>query len=544
MPNDIATPYIVPTTALEARGRVETPDDPIYVDQIHDRDGICCETQAEYDDMTAMRMRIFNNGGVVRNEGHPLDVLAHHQSMITDARAAIIDAEIDAWNEGHPLTPSGEAPWTYLDPFEAKHLHVPDYGMNEGHPVHETDLYGKDRVRVPYLLREAEGWHENGEHSEWKHAFCTYCRKVEAYAEASLRWWLAGNPGAEMPRGEEPNGEVVEGPLDDIYMPWELGNLPKAEALVEINGSVVIPQHSVGYMAGFDATYKTFAALNIACHLALSGRKVMYLMGEGIEGTEARLLGWCQHHDVEMTDLKGLAIKASTVNLFDAGADFEALLGKVDAEKYDLVVVDTLARSVGAANQDNNSEMSVVTQRLDRLKRKSGGTILVVAHTGKDGDKGIRGASALRANADFSITMKRVDDDRIRMSTKPEHGGKMKNAPQDFEVTLAVKPVGPSLVLVDASTIEVPSGQGSHSNENRILVAFANQVHLDYVSQATIRQVLADDGSGKGAVNPGTVSAIVNVLVGDGVLEKNGSKKEYRINPDSEVGRRYLEVSA
>jgi hypothetical protein len=166
----------------------------------------------------------------------------------------------------------------------------------------------------------------------------------------------------------------------------------------------------------------------------------------------------------------------------------------------------------------------------------------VIAHTGKDADKGIRGSSALRANADFAVTMKRVDEDRIRMSTKPEHGGKMKNAPQDFEMLLAVKPVGPSLVLVDAARVEVPTTESSHSNRNRVLVAFAQQASLGYVSQSQVRTVIADDGTHKGALNPGTVSSLVADLVREGVLEQNGSKKEYRLNPANLIATRHLEA--
>ena len=265
-------------------------------------------------------------------------------------------------------------------------------------------------------------------------------------------------------------------------------------------------------------------------------------MGEGVFSTDDRLQALCEHRGWAIGDLDaGLAIKGSTVNLFDAGADFAALLELVGRERYDLVVVDTLARSVGAGNQDSATDMSVVTHRVDQIKRTSGGSVLIVAHTGKDADKGIRGSSALRANADFAITMKRDNDNVVRMSTKAEHGGKMKDAPQDFEIRLAPKQVGPSMVLVDASTIEpTEPTEGSHTDRNRILVALATAHAQGFVSQAHVRRLTEDDGSDKPIINDGSVSRTVAALLREGIIEKHPTKKEYRLVEGDETARRYL----
>lgn len=441
----------------------------------------------------------------------------------------------------------------------------PVFGVSDLNPL--PRWYGvtsRDEIRIPVLL-DSLVEECSTEHATFVHAFCPTCRKDRSPAEmaqrlvgaseedreglllslrsgeATLRRYLALNPGADLPVVPADYGiDGHDGGLD-IYKPSALHALPKAEPLVEIGGSMVIPARSVGYISGFDGVWKTFASLGFAAGLAMMGKRVLYIMGEGVFATDDRLQAICQHRGWDIADLDaGLDIKGSTVNLFDAGADFAALLELAGRERYDLVVVDTLARSVGAGNQDSATDMSVVTHHVDQIKQASGGSVLIVAHTGKDADKGIRGSSALRANADFAIAMKR-DGDTVRLSTKAEHGGKMKDAPQDYEVRLAPLQVGPSMVLVDASTIEpTEPSEGSHTDRNRVLVALATAYAQGFVSQAHVRRLTEGDGSDKPIINDGSVSRTVATLLREGIIEKHASKKEYRLVESDETARRYL----
>lgn len=447
-----------------------------------------------------------------------------------------------------PMT--GEHDDHLFEPFTVRDLSVEPFAIDR-----------RDEVRVPALLDDL-AQRCSGEHVNHAHPFCPGCRRDDptrvayaiergvpaleikqqaAKAEMSLRRWLALNPGRSLP--EVDDRWAPEGKEDVTTKPYvglaDLDDFPEPEWLVPS----VIPTHSVGYLSGFDGTFKTFAALNFSLHLARTGRRVLYVMGEGVHATGQRVAAWLEHNGVDRPEVEqGIDIRTSTVDLFAGGPDFEEMVQRAEARNYDLVVVDTLARSVGGGNQDSASDMSVVTQRLDRLKRACGGTVLVVAHTGKDADRGIRGSSALRANADFAITMKRGDDDTVRISTKVEHGGKQKDGTTDFEMLLAAHPVGDSIVLIDAAQRpEAKVLESSHSNRNRVLVAFGQQASLGYVSQAQVRAVIAEDGTHKGAMNPGTVSALVADLVREGLLQQDGTKKQYRLNPDNESARRYLE---
>jgi hypothetical protein len=75
--------------------------------------------------------------------------------------------------------------------------------------------------------------------------------------------------------------------------------------------------------------------------------------------------------------------------------DFKALLGD---EKLRLIVIDTYARALGSAHENDTRDTSVAVQSLDMMRRAFGCASLVVHHTGKDKSKGSRGNNVLPAS--------------------------------------------------------------------------------------------------------------------------------------------------
>ena len=71
------------------------------------------------------------------------------------------------------------------------------------------------------------------------------------------------------------------------------------------------------------------------------------------------------------------------------------------------ILIDTLSRAYGGADENDAASASALQARLDRIKRATGAAIILIAHPGKDAERGIRGSSALGAGIDFEIRIER-----------------------------------------------------------------------------------------------------------------------------------------
>jgi len=83
-----------------------------------------------------------------------------------------------------------------------------------------------------------------------------------------------------------------------------------------------------------------------------------------------------------------------------------------------LVVVDTLAMSIGEGSENDGRDMGMFISNIMRLKAYFNCHILIVHHTGKDRSKGARGHSSLRAALDTEIELKADGLVRVASVTK------------------------------------------------------------------------------------------------------------------------------
>ncbi|GLP95346.1 helicase RepA family protein [Paraferrimonas sedimenticola] len=185
-----------------------------------------------------------------------------------------------------------------------------------------------------------------------------------------------------------------------------------------------IPAASLGMVFGASGAYKSFLAIAWACSIA-TGRPwngtpvtqapVLYIVGEGGVGVPKRIFAWCQEYNkgqspdelcllnfpIPMADL------AHTNNLISTIKAEQKRLGK----KFGLVVIDTLARCFGAADENRSDDMNAFVCACDRVKAETGASVLVVHHSGKDAAKGARGSTVMKAACDFEFRVERHNDD-------------------------------------------------------------------------------------------------------------------------------------
>jgi len=175
----------------------------------------------------------------------------------------------------------------------------------------------------------------------------------------------------------------------------------------------------LGVIYGQPSAGKTFVALDLALRLAAGldwcGKRahlsrVLYVAGEGAHGLAKRVRAWRNEFvkgDLAEPLSTHFQIVSNAVHFFN-DIDFNCFAMDLDSqtEKPDLIVIDTLARAIVGGDENSAKDMGEFVARCDRLRIATGATILLIHHSGKNGDSE-RGSSALRGAADFMLSVSR-----------------------------------------------------------------------------------------------------------------------------------------
>lgn len=111
-------------------------------------------------------------------------------------------------------------------------------------------------------------------------------------------------------------------------------------------------------------------------------------------------------------DAEGLPVQfyllPETVDLRNPDADLQPLLDALAslekrAGRFALIVVDTLARSMGGGDENSPVDMGRMVAHLDRIRMATGAHVAVVHHSGKDAARGMRGHSSLLGAVDTEL---------------------------------------------------------------------------------------------------------------------------------------------
>jgi hypothetical protein len=154
---------------------------------------------------------------------------------------------------------------------------------------------------------------------------------------------------------------------------------------------------------------KTFVALDMALHIAAGkpwrdcktfGGNVLYIAAEGGSGVLNRLAAFNREKpDMASAPFNLLPTCLDLHSNIDAAAICEILSG----EKWALIVIDTLARSMGSGDENTAKDAAAFVRNCDLIREATDAHVMVIHHTGKDEERGARGSSALRAAVDTEI---------------------------------------------------------------------------------------------------------------------------------------------
>ncbi len=216
-----------------------------------------------------------------------------------------------------------------------------------------------------------------------------------------------------------------------------------------------VEQDAVINLYGAPGGGKTQVATSLACCVASGsawfGKQtqsgaVFYLAGEGHNGLARRFTACSQELGVSLENAP-LYVSRTSAALTDPLATAQVTqavedLANVSSETPALIVIDTLARNFGAADENSTSDMNRFIAHIDALRRRWGCTVLIVHHSGKDGSRGARGSTVLRGAVDAEFEVSRDDAGLVRLKCH-----KMKDAEMPEPLAFTIE--GVKLPIVD-----------------------------------------------------------------------------------------------
>ncbi|QCP87441.1 AAA family ATPase [Cereibacter sphaeroides] len=158
---------------------------------------------------------------------------------------------------------------------------------------------------------------------------------------------------------------------------------------------------------------KSFLALDIAHHVSKgeiwAGRRVrkgrvLYVAAEGGSSFDNRVAA-LDHPEIWVLSCS-LCMTGQRSQAFPL-AEMLQHLSAIGGEPFDLIIFDTMARVMGAGDENTALGINDLMAGLDHVRRATGAHVMLIHHSGKDGDKGARGHSSLLGAIDTEIKLSR-----------------------------------------------------------------------------------------------------------------------------------------
>lgn len=185
----------------------------------------------------------------------------------------------------------------------------------------------------------------------------------------------------------------------------------------------VLPQDAeLAVIYGSPGAGKSFQALDMGLALArgepwrdrkVVKSRVLYIAAEGGAGVAQRLKAYSMHHRIDLS-LIPFGVINDAPNMMIEEDVSELVKAIIDAGGADLIICDTWAQVTPGANENSGEDMGLALKHARSIRKATGAMILLVAHTGKDQARGIRGWSGMNAAANTSLEVACVEDSDVR----------------------------------------------------------------------------------------------------------------------------------
>ncbi len=251
-------------------------------------------------------------------------------------------------------------------------------------------------------------------------------------APARYDYWGSWKNGFADPR--QPSASQPQAPPPRAVVSFERADKIEPKPTQWLIEDWLVRDTLVG-LVGQTGTCKSFLAIDWACRVAtgmpwLSSRveqgQVFMLAGEGRSGLRKRIQAWETYTGTTIADAP-LYIADNLPGMVDIGnttAIIQAITDVADAGFFEtgndpsLIIVDTVARGMAGANENDAGDMGRFISALDWIRTTWSCTVLAVHHTGHGESDRARGSSAFRAALDAEFMVKAEGNSITVRSTK------------------------------------------------------------------------------------------------------------------------------
>lgn len=191
----------------------------------------------------------------------------------------------------------------------------------------------------------------------------------------------------------------------------DLENAPPLEWIVD----AVLPKAATGVVFGPSGAGKSSWVLDFVLHIAaglpwrsrtVKQQRVLYIAGEGaggFRGAGGRYGRARRKLGIERPPLHFITNKSPNLFSADDPPKLARLMQTSRDTPVGLVIFDTLAQMTPGADENSAKDMTIALKNCRMIHEATGAMVLLIAHAGKDLDRGIRGSTAIKGDVDVAI---------------------------------------------------------------------------------------------------------------------------------------------
>jgi hypothetical protein len=163
---------------------------------------------------------------------------------------------------------------------------------------------------------------------------------------------------------------------------------------------------------------KTFVACHMACHIGageswaghrVKRGRVLYICAESTRARLENRISVLAQTYPQLAESEVIFVPVS-VDLLHGEQDIQDVLAAArEMKDIALIVVDTLAVTMGGGDENGPEDMGRYVANIKRIKAETGAAVLIVHHGGKDETRGMRGHSSLVAAIDAELIVELVE---------------------------------------------------------------------------------------------------------------------------------------